>query len=104
MFKNLLDNFDGKCTTGVREGGVAENASYYILTQAADGAFEAFPVQEWYDKLPYSSILQIHLKFTLGTISKLSKLIKLSVTKKLRKSSPAEIGPSTCLTSWFENE
>jgi len=33
---------------GVREGGVTENASYYIFTQAADGAFEAFPVQEWY--------------------------------------------------------
>ena len=34
---------------GVREGGVTENASYYIFTQAADGAFEAFPVEEWYN-------------------------------------------------------
>merc|ERR1712071_293487 len=33
---------------GVREGGVTENASYYVFTQATDGAFEAFPVQEWY--------------------------------------------------------
>ena len=35
--------------TGVREGGVGENASYYIFTQASDGAFEAFPVEEWYN-------------------------------------------------------
>ena len=33
---------------GIREGGVTENASYYVLCQAADGAFEAFPVEEWY--------------------------------------------------------
>merc|ERR1712071_144938 len=33
---------------GVREGGVTENASYYVFTQVTDGAFEAFPVQEWY--------------------------------------------------------
>ena len=35
--------------SGLREGGVTENASYYIFTQAADGAFEAFPVEEWYN-------------------------------------------------------
>lgn len=37
---------------GVRKGGVLENASYYIFTQRADGAFEASPVDEWYDFLP----------------------------------------------------
>ena len=37
---------------GVREGTVAENTSYYIFTQCADGAFEAFPVQEWYSFSP----------------------------------------------------
>ena len=43
-----MNTNDNLYLTGVREGGVTENASYYIFTQAADGAFEAFPVQEWY--------------------------------------------------------
>ena len=43
------------CSSGVREGGVAENASYYVFTQAPDGAFEAFPIQEWYNFTAYQS-------------------------------------------------
>lgn len=39
----------GKRYRGLREGGVAENASYYIFIKAADGAFEAYPVEEWYN-------------------------------------------------------
>ena len=34
---------------GVRGGSVTENASYYVFTQAKDGAFEASPVSEWYN-------------------------------------------------------
>jgi len=37
---------------GVREGGVAENASYYVFTHAEDGSFEAHPVGEWYNFTP----------------------------------------------------
>ena len=37
---------------GVKEGGVLENTSYYIFTQCPDGAFEAFPVQDWYNFTP----------------------------------------------------
>ncbi|KAL8625653.1 hypothetical protein ACOMHN_043928 [Nucella lapillus] len=37
---------------GVREGTITENTSYYIFTQCADGAFEAFPVDEWYNFTP----------------------------------------------------
>ncbi|XP_076440482.1 general transcription factor IIF subunit 1-like isoform X2 [Babylonia areolata] len=37
---------------GVREGTITENTSYYIFTQCADGAFEAFPVEEWYNFTP----------------------------------------------------
>lgn len=33
---------------GIREGGVSENASYYVFTHAPDGAIEAFPLHEWY--------------------------------------------------------
>ncbi|XP_064295779.1 general transcription factor IIF subunit 1, partial [Phalacrocorax carbo] len=42
----------GRRYKGVRKGGVTENASYYIFTQCPDGAFEAFPVQHWYNFTP----------------------------------------------------
>ncbi|XP_017486933.1 PREDICTED: general transcription factor IIF subunit 1-like [Rhagoletis zephyria] len=38
---------------GIREGGVTENTSYYVFFQAPDGAFEAFPVNEWYKFTPF---------------------------------------------------
>ncbi|CAG04103.1 unnamed protein product, partial [Tetraodon nigroviridis] len=44
----------GKRFKGQRKGGVTENASYYIFTQCADGAFEAFPVNSWYNFTPLS--------------------------------------------------
>ncbi|KAF7650825.1 hypothetical protein LDENG_00120180 [Lucifuga dentata] len=43
---------DGKRFKGLKKGGVTENASYYIFTQCADGAFEAFPVHSWYNFTP----------------------------------------------------
>ena len=37
---------------GIREGGVSDNVSWYVFLQAKDGAFEAFPVEEWYNFQP----------------------------------------------------
>ncbi|CAB1342263.1 unnamed protein product, partial [Coregonus sp. 'balchen'] len=42
----------GKRFKGTKKGGVTENASYYIFTQCPDGAFEAFPVNGWYNFVP----------------------------------------------------
>ncbi|XP_064416743.1 general transcription factor IIF subunit 1 [Latimeria chalumnae] len=42
----------GRKFKGVKKGGVTENASYYIFTQCPDGAFEAFPVNAWYNFTP----------------------------------------------------
>ncbi|XP_067416629.1 general transcription factor IIF subunit 1 isoform X2 [Emydura macquarii macquarii] len=42
----------GRKFKGVKKGGVTENASYYIFTQCPDGAFEAFPVSNWYNFTP----------------------------------------------------
>ncbi|KAF4092583.1 hypothetical protein AMELA_G00022610 [Ameiurus melas] len=42
----------GRRFKGQKKGGVTENASYYIFTQCADGAFEAFPVHAWYNFIP----------------------------------------------------
>ena len=38
---------EGKQYRGTREGGVAENTTYYVFTHASDGSFEAHPVKEW---------------------------------------------------------
>ena len=40
---------------GQSQGQVTENASYYIFTQGADGAFEAFLVNRWYNFTPQPS-------------------------------------------------
>ena len=37
---------------GIKRGGVVEHTSYYIFTQCPDGAFEAFPVHNWYNFMP----------------------------------------------------
>jgi transcription initiation factor TFIIF subunit alpha len=37
---------------GVQDGGVSENASYYIFTQCGDGAFEASSIGDWYHFTP----------------------------------------------------
>ncbi|XP_051570979.1 general transcription factor IIF subunit 1-like isoform X1 [Myxocyprinus asiaticus] len=42
----------GRRFKGLKKGGITENASYYIFTQSADGAFEAFPVHAWYNFTP----------------------------------------------------
>ncbi|KAI0242448.1 hypothetical protein LSAT2_013349 [Lamellibrachia satsuma] len=39
---------------GNREGGIQENASYYIFLQCPDGAFQFMPVSEWYKFTPVS--------------------------------------------------
>lgn len=40
---------------GQSKGQVTENASYYILMQCTDGAFEAFLVNRWYTFTPQPS-------------------------------------------------
>lgn len=31
---------------------MSENAAYYVFTHAADGAIDAYPLQEWYNFQP----------------------------------------------------
>ncbi|XP_008835131.1 general transcription factor IIF subunit 1 isoform X1 [Nannospalax galili] len=42
----------GRKFKGIKKGGVTENTAYYIFTQCPDGAFEAFPVDNWYNFTP----------------------------------------------------
>ncbi|QQP56170.1 Beta 1_3galactosyltransferaselike [Caligus rogercresseyi] len=46
------DKKTGKRYRGIREGGVAENTTYYVFTHAQDGAFEAHPISDWYNFTP----------------------------------------------------
>lgn len=46
------DGKNGKKFKGIREGGIGENAAYYVFTHAPDGAIEAFPLHEWYNFQP----------------------------------------------------
>lgn len=43
---------DAKKFSGKKDGGVMDNSSYYVFFQAEDGAFEAFPVNEWINFTP----------------------------------------------------
>lgn len=42
----------GKKFRGIREGGVGENAAFYVFTHAPDKAIEAYPLHEWYNFQP----------------------------------------------------
>jgi len=42
----------GRKYKGVREGGVTANTTYYVFTHGKDGAFEAYPINEWYNFTP----------------------------------------------------
>lgn len=37
---------------GQREGGVSDNTTFYVFTNAPDGCFEAYPIKEWYNFVP----------------------------------------------------
>ncbi|XP_069700549.1 general transcription factor IIF subunit 1 isoform X2 [Periplaneta americana] len=77
----------GKKFRGNREGGVAENASYYVFTHAPDGAIEAFPLQEWYNFQPiqrYKSLSAEEAEEQFGRRNKLVNYFSLMLRQRLR--------------------
>ena len=52
LTSSLQSFFSSTRFKGVREGTITENTSYYIFTQCTDDAFEAFPIEEWYNFQP----------------------------------------------------
>ncbi|KAJ7989676.1 hypothetical protein DPEC_G00307010 [Dallia pectoralis] len=78
----------GKRFRGQKNGGVTENASYYIFTQCPDGAFEAFPVNGWYNFVPQAK----HLTLTAeeaeeewGRRNKVVNHFSIMVQRRLRE-------------------
>lgn len=78
----------GKKYKGIREGGVTENTSYYVFTQAADGTFEAYPVEEWYNFTPiqrYKALSAEEAEEEFGRRDKVLNYFSIMVRKRLQK-------------------
>ncbi|XP_054722451.1 general transcription factor IIF subunit 1-like, partial [Uloborus diversus] len=81
----------GRKYKGIREGGVTENASYYVFTQAADGTFEAYPVEEWYNFTPiqrYKALSAEEAEEEFGRRDKVLNYFTIMVRKRLQKETP----------------
>lgn len=88
-----LNGKGGKKYKGIREGGVTENASYYVFTQAADGTFEAYPVAEWYNFTPiqrYKALSAEEAEEEFGRRDKVLNYFSIMVRKRLQKETAEE--------------
>ncbi|KAJ9585820.1 hypothetical protein L9F63_020522, partial [Diploptera punctata] len=77
----------GKKFRGNREGGVGENASYYVFTHAPDGAIEAFPLQEWYNFQPiqrYKSLTAEEAEEQFGRRNKVLNYFSFMLRQRLK--------------------
>ncbi|XP_066592188.1 general transcription factor IIF subunit 1 [Prorops nasuta] len=77
----------GKKFKGTREGGISENASYYVFTHAPDGAIEAFPLHEWYNFQPiqrYKSLSAEEAEQEFSRRNKVMNYFSLMLRKRLR--------------------
>ncbi|XP_046999450.1 general transcription factor IIF subunit 1 [Schistocerca americana] len=83
----------GKKFRGTREGGVAENASYYVFTHGQDGVIEAFPIQEWYNFQPtqrYKALSAEEAELEFSRRNKQVNYFSLMLRKRLRGDEEAE--------------
>lgn len=77
----------GKKFRGNREGGIAENAAYYVFTHAPDGAIEAFPLQEWYNFQPiqrYKSLTAEEAEEQFGRRNKVLNYFSFMLRQRLK--------------------
>ncbi|KAK9500806.1 hypothetical protein O3M35_002000 [Rhynocoris fuscipes] len=83
----------GKKFKGIREGGVAENASYYVFTHAADGGIEAYPLTEWYNFQPiqrYKALSAEEAEQEFGRRNKVMNYFSLMLRKRLKNDEEGE--------------
>ncbi|XP_069954300.1 general transcription factor IIF subunit 1 [Cherax quadricarinatus] len=79
---------NGKKFRGIREGGVSENSSWYVFMQGKDGAFEAYPVEEWYNFKPmhrYKSLSAEEAEKEFERRDKIMNYFSVMYQKKLKK-------------------
>ncbi|AWP18803.1 putative general transcription factor IIF subunit 1 isoform 3 [Scophthalmus maximus] len=83
----------GKRFKGQKKGGVTENASYYIFTQCPDGAFEAFPVNGWYNFIPqakHRTLTAEEAEEEWGRRNKVVNHFNIMLQKRLREQEHGE--------------
>ncbi|XP_065083305.1 general transcription factor IIF subunit 1 [Ochlerotatus camptorhynchus] len=79
---------DGKKFRGIREGGVGENASFYVFTHAPDGAIEAYPLNEWYNFQPiqrYKALSAEEAELEFGRRKRTINYFSLMLKKRMKK-------------------
>lgn len=77
----------GKKFRGIREGGVSDNASFYVFTHAPDGAIEAYPLNEWYNFQPiqrYKTLTAEEAEHELSNRKKTLNLFALMLRKRMK--------------------
>lgn len=77
----------GKKFRGIREGGVSENAAFYVFTHAPDGAIEAYPLNEWYNFQPiqrYKALSAEEAEFEFGRRKRAMNYFQLMMRKRLK--------------------
>uniref|UniRef100_A0A2M4AFP7 Transcription initiation factor IIF subunit alpha n=1 Tax=Anopheles triannulatus TaxID=58253 RepID=A0A2M4AFP7_9DIPT len=78
----------GKMFRGIREGGVGENAAFYVFTHAPDGAIEAYPLNEWYNFQPinrYKALSAEEAEQEYGRRKRTMNYFSLMFRKRLKK-------------------
>lgn len=84
----------GKKFKGTREGGVGENASFYVFTHAPDGTIEAYPLTEWYNFQPinrYKSLTAEEAEQEFGRRKKVLNYFSLMLRKRLKGDEAEEV-------------
>jgi len=77
----------GKKFKGIREGGVSENAAFYVFTHAPDGAIEAYPLPEWYNFQPiqrYKSLSAEEAEQEFGRRRRVMNYFSLMLRRRLK--------------------
>ncbi|KAK3918818.1 General transcription factor IIF subunit 1 [Frankliniella fusca] len=84
----------GKKFKGIREGGVSENAGYYVFMKGDDGIIEAYPLQEWYNFQPiqrYKALSAEEAEEEFGRRHKQQNFFSLMMRKRLRPEEDVEL-------------
>ncbi|KAF6040272.1 GTF2F1 [Bugula neritina] len=78
---------------GTRNGGILENASYFIFTKNKDGMFEATPVEEWYNFKPTVSYNNLNAEEAEEEFARRDKnlnMFNIMVRKRIKKEDEPE--------------
>ncbi|XP_026466359.1 general transcription factor IIF subunit 1 isoform X2 [Ctenocephalides felis] len=77
----------GKKFKGIREGGVSENAAFYVFTHGPDGVIDAYPLKEWYNFQPiqrYKALSAEEAEQEFGRRNKVMNYFSLMMRKRLK--------------------